>query len=268
MADVLTRLLDDLAHESEALFDALQRLEESDWHRMTSSYPWTITDQVSHLAWNDDATVRALTDPERFLREKPVGPQAIQQMVDQVIVRHHDCSGVEVLEWFRNARASLITSFSERDPKARMPWYGPDMSLTSKVTARFMETWAHAHDIFDALGVVHVQTDRIRHVVFLGVQAIPNSFIAQGRPVPSEPVQVTVTSPSGAVWQMGNPEATNLVVGSAWELALLVTQRIHLADTDLRFEGEVAHEWLTIAQAFAGPPGAGRSVVVERMSED
>ena len=42
------------------------------------------------------------------------------------------------------------------------------------------------------------------------------------------------------------------------DFCLLVTQRRHRDDTDLVADGDVAAEWLTIAQAFAGPPGAGR----------
>ena len=34
-----------------------------------------------------------------------------------------------------------------------MPWFGPPMSPTSMATARFMETWAHALDVYDALDV-------------------------------------------------------------------------------------------------------------------
>jgi hypothetical protein len=42
------------------------------------------------------------------------------------------------------------------------------------------------------------------------------------------------------------------------DFCLVVTQRRHVADTGLRTEGRVAQEWLSMAQAFAGPPGSGR----------
>ena len=35
----------------------------------------------------------------------------------------------------------------------KMPWFGPPMSPASMATARFMETWAHALDVYEALGV-------------------------------------------------------------------------------------------------------------------
>jgi hypothetical protein len=39
----------------------------------------------------------------------------------------------------------------------------------------------------------------------------------------------------------------------------VVTQRRHLADTTLDVVGPAATEWMSIAQAFAGPPGPGRA---------
>ena len=48
------------------------------------------------------------------------------------------------------------------------------------------------------------------------------------------------------------------MTGPARDFCLLVTQRRHRADLALVATGPVADEWLDVAQAFAGPPGAGR----------
>jgi uncharacterized protein (TIGR03084 family) len=135
-----------------------------------------------------------------------------------------------------------------------VPWYGPDMTLASSITARIMETWAHGQDVADTLGVTRTPTERLRHVAFLGWRAVGNSFRARGRAVPTEAVRV-----EAGQWTFGPAEATNVVRGPALDLCLVVTQRRHVADTALVAEGPVAAEWLSIAQAFAGPPGAGRS---------
>jgi hypothetical protein len=42
------------------------------------------------------------------------------------------------------------------------------------------------------------------------------------------------------------------------DFALLVTQRRHRDDLALVAEGDVANQWLDLAQAFAGPSGPGR----------
>ena len=62
----------------------------------------------------------------------------------------------------------------------KLPWYGPPMSATSMATARFMETWAHARDVADALGVTLPQDDRVRHVVHLGVRTRGFAFASNG----------------------------------------------------------------------------------------
>ena len=45
---------------------------------------------------------------------------------------------------------------------------GPDMSVRSSISARHMETWAHAQAIYDALGVDRVNEDRIKNIVIIG----------------------------------------------------------------------------------------------------
>ena len=57
----------------------------------------------------------------------------------------------------------------------------------------------------------------------------------------------------------GAESATQTVRGSAFNFALLVTQRRHRDDLDLSAVGPDASRWLDIAQAFAGPPGVGRA---------
>lgn len=259
MADLVETLSVDLMAESERLHGVLEHLDEAGWNTPTGCVPWTIKDQASHIAWNDEAAVRALEDPDAFRADKPTTPEGVQRMVDKVITDHHDLPGAELLAWLRRARSALLDASAGRDPRMRMPWYGPDMSLASKLTARFMESWAHGYDVYDALGVTMEPTDRVRHVVFLGLQAIPNSYIANGLEPPSEPVRLELTSPSGETWAMGKPEAIDVVRGPAFDLARVVTQRTHIGDTDLTAVGPVATEWLGIAQAFAGPPGTGRT---------
>ena len=144
------------------------------------------------------------------------------------------------------------------EPRARLPWYGPDMGVASFTTARLMETWAHGQDVADALGERREPTDRLRHVAQIGVRALPWSFTVHGRPVPDVPVRVELELPGGGGWTAGPEDAADLVRGSALDFCLVVTQRRHPADVDLTVRGPVAGEWMGLAQAFAGPPGTGR----------
>ncbi|HNQ99825.1 MAG TPA: hypothetical protein PKN52_07470, partial [Trueperaceae bacterium] len=53
--------------------------------------------------------------------------------------------------------------------------------------------------------------------------------------------------------------AVQSVTGPARDFCLLVTHRRHRDDLDLVATGADADRWLDIAQAFAGPPGSGRT---------
>jgi uncharacterized protein (TIGR03084 family) len=132
------------------------------------------------------------------------------------------------------------------------------MTIASVVTARIMETWAHGQDVRDALGVTGRPSGGLRHVAFLGWKAVGNSFHARGRPTPEAPVRVELQDPTLGDVVLGPEEAADVVRGDLREFCLVVTQRRHVDDTGLTAQGPVAEEWLTIAQAFAGPPGVGR----------
>ena len=60
------------------------------------------------------------------------------------------------------------------------------------------------------------------------------------------------------MWAWGPEDAAQRVSGSALDFCYLVTQRRPRADLDVVAQGADAEKWLTIAQAFAGPPGVGR----------
>ena len=163
--------------------------------------------------------------------------------------------------WDRG-HAGMMRELSVADPTARVPWYGPPMGVMSFVSARLMETWAHGQDIADALGAQRAPTDRLRHVAHLGVRARPFSYLVHGLDVPPGRIDVTLTAPSGGAWhwEIGSPEQGEQpaeVTGPAFDFCLVVTQRSNVADTGLTITGDRARQWMSIAQAFAGPPGKG-----------
>ena len=125
-------------------------------------------------------------------------------------------------------------------------------------TARLMETWAHGLDVADALGVTRPATARLRSIAHIGVRTRDFAFTVHGLPVPSEPFRVELTAPDGSTWSWGPDDAAQRVTGAAEDFCMLVTQRRPRAQLDVTAAGDDAATWLTIAQAFAGPPGAGR----------
>ena len=258
MAVDMKGLSDDLWGETRVLETLLDPLDEPGWDTPTPAEGWLVRDQVSHLAYFDEAAATAVEDPERFRAERTEALADVDAFTARLVERCRALPGAELLAWWRRSRAAMVTAMGRVDPSTRVPWYGPDMSVASSMTARIMETWAHGQDIADALGSSRPTTAALRQVAHIGVRTLPNSYAARGATPPDAPVRVELTGPEGDTWVWGPPDAADAVRGPAVDFCLVATQRRHLADTALVVTGPVATEWMSIAQAFAGPPGAGR----------
>jgi uncharacterized protein (TIGR03084 family) len=259
MSDDLNTIIEDLDAEQASLRAVLGALPAPDWDTPTHAVGWSVRDQVSHLAYFDEAATRAMQTPEAFMAEvREILAGGGEGLEAGYLARGRGMPPGVLLEWWRSASQALIAAARKVDPSARVPWYGPAMSPASFITARLMETWAHGLDIVDVVDGERPDTDRLRHVAFIGVRARPYSYNVRGKTPPNAEVRVELTLPSGRRLEFGDPGAENTVRGTATDFCRVATQRRHLADTDLEIRGPAAEEWMSIAQAFAGPPGEGR----------
>ncbi len=255
----IAALVADVAAETASLRLILDPLTEAGWLLSTPAPGWSIADQVSHLAYFDEVAVTSATDQEAFAAVlASVGARGGVDP-DAVAAQYRALTGAGLLDWFARARGELLSVFAGLDPSARVPWFGPPMSVASSLTARLMETWAHGQDIADTVGAQREATHRLRHVAHIGVGARAFSYLANGLQSPSSPVRVELSAPSGELWTWGPVDAADRVTGPALDFCLLVTRRRHRADTAVTATGTGAEQWLSIAQSFAGPPGAGRT---------
>lgn len=259
MAADIERLTRDLAEETTRLMGVLETLPEPSWRLPTPAVGWSVADQVSHLAHFDHEAVRAITEPSEFLATLDAMANGVDSMTDAIAKQYRDVPVPELRRFFREERDRLMSISRHADPTVRVVWYGPAMSLASFITARIMETWAHGQDIYDAVGVAPREGPGLFHVCFIGSRAFANSFTANGLSVPRESVRIELTTPEGASIDFGPPDASERIAGPAVDFALRVTQRRHLDDLSLAITGPVALAWMEVAQAFAGPPGSGRS---------
>jgi uncharacterized protein (TIGR03084 family) len=250
-------LLGDLDAETADLVAALDGLSAAQWALATPAAGWNIHDQVVHLASFDDLAALGFTRPEEF-RAAADGLLATgNDWVDQINQRTR-FQPEATLRWFAESRAVMSGVFATAGAGARSQWFGPTMSAASSATARLMETWAHGQDIYDALGMSHAVSDRVRHVCHLGVITRGFAFDLRGLEAPIGEVRVELLAASGEVWTWGPADAADRVTGQANDFALVVTQRRHRADTTLEATPGPAEDWLQVAQAFAGAPGGGR----------
>jgi len=248
----------DLVDEQESLDVVVRDLTDEQWYLPTASPGWTVFDQVAHLAYFDERAALALSDPEEFRRERDeVFSRAGLQSLDDITLKDlRTLSPHELLIRWRAARSSLDDAAGAWDEDTRVDWYGPSMSAKSFLTARLMETWAHGTDVTEALRISREPTDRLVHVVRLGVVTRPWSYRVRGEEPPQATVNVELYGPHGDIWRVGPDDADEVVRGSAEEFCLVVTQRRHLDDTNLA-TGVLGRHWLLRAQAFAGAASVG-----------
>src|SRR5262249_7581348 len=203
----------DLRAEQLALDRVLSAMHEAQWELPSHAPGWLVRDQVTHLAHFDEVARLAMIDAAAFRADA----KALHASGDRVgheardLARGRAMTPAALHQWWRTAGAELAQAAPGLDAKTRLPWYGPDMSALSFLTARLMETWSHGLDVVDALGLDRPDTDRLRHVVFLGVRTRDFSYVNRGLEPDRTPVFVAVTAPSGAVWTYGGPGATHPV---------------------------------------------------------
>lgn len=250
-------IVNDVAHEVAALDQMLRSLPETAWSLDTPAPGWTVADQVIHLGLFDRRAMWSIAQPDVFDADRAAmvangGVEAIHEAE-----RHR--APDDLLSWWRQGAQELLDAVASIDLSKRCAWYGPSMSATSMLTARLMETWAHAHDIADAVGAQMTPSMRLRHVAHIGVRAMPFAFAANKREMPIGTVFVSLNAPDGSTWTWGESESDSSVTGDAIGFCQAVTQRRHIDDCGLTITGEPATTWMSIAQAFAGPPGVGRT---------
>ena len=248
---------DDFQDESDALYQLLERLPEAEFDRATQFKDWTFTHIIGHLhMWNWAADL-SLRDEAAFLAFRTRVLAALKSGSTLRSFEHEwlaGAAGSVLVENWHDLYPTMAVRFQAADPKARLHWVGPQMSVRSSITARLMETWAHGQAIYDRLGVERVNTDRLQNVAFLGMSTFGWTFINRGLEVPVDAPYVRLTGPSGAQWEWNEPSETNAITGAATEFCQVVTQVRNIADTQLSVTGKTAETWMSIAQCFAGPP--------------
>ena len=247
----------DLCAEADELRAFLETLEEADWQRETGFMEWTPWDVVAHLHFFDDVSLVALEGREAFAAEQTALMDNVKKgRTNKQIARERygKLGPQQLLERWHESCHAMAEKLGAADPKARLPWFGPDMGVRMFTTARYMETWAHGQDVYDLMRAARKPSDRIRNIAAIGVKTFGWTFVNRGLEVPGDLPYVRLDAPSGAVWEYGEPSETSRIAGSALEFCHVVTQGRNIADTSLEVTGEVATKWMAIAQCFAGGP--------------
>ena len=259
---------DDFRQESAALHDLIRAVDFARFDEPTQFKDWTLNTVLQHLHfWNQMAAFQ-ITDQDKLvatlgkIAEQAGGMRAFE-------AAHFDGLAGEPLlaAWWEGVEMTADV-FAKCDPKARLKWAGPDMSARSSITARLMETWAHGQEVYDHLGVVRQNRDRIQNIVVLGVNTFSWTYKTRKQTPPGAMPYLELVAPSGDTWSYGEDNAESRIEGLAEEFCQVVTQTRNIADTRLKLTGSVAKDWMSKAQCFAGaphpvpPPGSRKTAIL------
>ncbi len=173
----------DLQDEGDELFALLTTLSGADWNRPTPFKSWTVNDVLWHLHSGDWMAVQSLTQPDVFdavlraradARERGENGDGLQGIGPERV------EGRTLLATWRDFFQQMCQALGEADPARRVRWVGPDMGVRMFTTARQMETWAHAQDVYDLLRVKRSYCDRLKNIAVLGCRTFGWTFANRG----------------------------------------------------------------------------------------
>jgi uncharacterized protein (TIGR03084 family) len=191
-------IFDDLIAEQDRIETILTDLDNDAWLSPSGAAGWTIADVVLHLAQTEEAvatTAAGVDAPGTWQEGESVDVQA-ERMVEA-----QRASPAVVFERWRFARRAAVAALQAADPDRRLAWAAAPLKPGTLATTRLAEHWAHGLDITDPLGIPFPDTDRLRHVAWLGHATLPYAFALAG----DEPHDVfcELVAPDGSSWRYG-----------------------------------------------------------------
>jgi uncharacterized protein (TIGR03084 family) len=236
----------DLDAEESQLAAMLASLSDAQWVLPSSAAGWSVADVVLHLAQTEEAiALSASTAGEAAWRDRGDG---VDDMVEQW-VRSERAQPIEILERWEVARGCALAVLRAADPERKMLWAAAPLKPATLATTRIAEHWAHALDIAVPLGLDYPDTDRLRHIAWLGYHTLPYAFGLEG--MDPQAVFVELTSPSDATWTFGEPSAPTQIRGTAAEFCRIGARRLAPDDSHIVATGPYAAETLRLLRNYA-----------------
>jgi uncharacterized protein (TIGR03084 family) len=248
--DILLRvqIVDDLAAEEERLESLLAGLTPQQWASPSAAAGWSIADVVLHLAQTEEGVVFTLTSSNGYdVFDR--GDTALDAAVDDA-VRAQRAPADEIFERWCTARRAALDALRDADPERRVPWAATPLKPSVLATTRLAEHWAHGLDISTPLELPFPDTDRLRHIAWLGHRTLPYAFGVEG--LEPHDVRCELTAPDGeTVWRYGPDDADSTITGTAGEFCRVGARRLRPENTTLVATGPHAAEALRVLRNYA-----------------
>jgi len=239
-------ILTDLVAEEDRLESILAALDDEQWLSPSLCEGWTVADVVLHLAQTEESVVAsAAVGDSRSWRE---GPETVDEMME-TLVQEQRAAPAEVFTRWRMARRAALEALRAADPNTRLRWAAAPLKPITLATTRLAEHWAHALDIVEPLAIEFPDTDRLRHIAWLGHNTLPYAFSLVGRE--PAPIYCELTGPNGDTWTFGPADAESRIVGSAGEFCRVGAHRLTPEDSHLVATGPDGATALKVLRNYA-----------------
>jgi len=242
-------VLEDLVDEYERLESILESLSDAQWRSPSDAAGWTVTDVMIHLAQTEEAVVATTSrpnEPNRLDR----GAGTLDDWVDAQVAAERDEPAVVFARW-KAARRASVDALRAADPDARYAWAHTPLKPRTLATTRLAEHWAHALDVTVPFDIPLPDTDRLRHIAWLGHSTLPYGFAFHGQE--AHPVRAVLIAPeSRTEWSFGPPDADSTISGPAGAFCRVGAQRLRPDESGLVTAGPHAADALRVLRNYAG----------------
>ena len=241
-------IIDDLEAEQDRLETLLAALTVDQWATPSAAAGWSIADVVLHLAQTEEGVAFTLTNSDPYdVFDR--GEQALDDAVDDA-VRAQRAPAQEIFERWRVARRAAVDALRAADPDKRVPWAATPLRPQVLATTRLAEHWAHGLDITAPLDLPFPDTDRLRHIAWLGHRTLPYAFGVEG--LEPHDLFCELTAPDGTTtWRYGPEDADSTVRGPAGDFCRIGARRLKPEDSTLVTEGPHAEAALRVLRNYA-----------------
>ena len=245
MATTLDDVLHDLTAEFERLESILSGLSDAQWQVRSGAPDWTVFEVVVHLAITEEGVTQTLAGPTGTWthRDRP-----LDAAVDDNVRAVH-ATPDEILARWRAARHASVAALRAADPHRPVRWAAAPLKPQTLATTRLAEHWAHGLDITEPLGIAFPDTDRLRHIAWLGHATLPYAMRLAGLEV--HDVHCVLTAPGGSLWEFGPSDAASQITGPAGALCRVGARRLKGDESGLSATGPHAHDALRVLRNYA-----------------
>ena len=264
-------IFEDLAAELDRLEEVLDQLSPEQWTSASAAPGWSVSDVVLHLAQTEEFVVASLSAAINPVPRATTGWASVSTpglatpgsatpgsatpgsaTMDSAmgeLVAAERSSASDTLQRWKAARRAALASLRHADPLASFPWAAAPLRPAVLAATRLAEHWAHAQDIVEPLAIDLPDTDRLRHVAWLGHRTLPYALGLRG--MEARPLRAVLVGPTGRTFTYGPPEAASTISGELVAFCRVGAQRLQAEASGLDCSDTFAVEALRALRNYA-----------------